>query len=210
MNKNYIAIIDYGMGNLRSVYKALEILGHPAIITDSPEIIEKSSGIILPGVGAFGALMDNMKTKGLIKPLLEQIEAGKQYLGICVGLQILFEKGYEKGTHQGLGIFPGDVIHFHNLPANLKVPHMGWNSVSLKKDNKLFCGIQNEDMFYFVHSYHAATSNEDIISATTNYGYEFVSGVHHDNIHGIQFHPEKSGRLGQIILNNFAINCLMG
>lgn len=203
MNKT-IAIIDYGMGNLRSVQKALESLGHHAVITDDIAIITNSHKIILPGVGAFGAFIRNIQEKRLIDPLLQQIKSGKPFLGICLGLQILFEKGYENGEHDGLGLYKGSVIQFNGLPAELKVPHMGWNSININKPSPLLKGIQPGDMFYFVHSYHVSTNEQDIVLTRTNYGYDFVSAIAQDNLYGVQFHPEKSGHLGLKILDNFA------
>lgn len=206
-----IAIIDYGAGNLRSVNKALEKLGHENVITDNPTIIENASGIILPGVGTFGALMSNMKSKGLIDPLMDSIKNSKPYLGICIGMQILFEKGHENGMHKGLGIFPGEVIKFHGLPHDHKIPHMGWNNVKFEQyNNALFEDIEDNSKFYFVHSYHVDTNQNEVIAATTEYGYKFTSGVHKDNIYGTQFHPEKSGKIGLQLLDNFAKLCEQG
>jgi imidazole glycerol-phosphate synthase subunit HisH len=204
---NYIAIIDYGAGNLRSVHKALEQLGYNSIITDDITTIKDSAGIILPGVGTFGALTQSLKEKNLFTLLIDELKNGKPYLGICIGLQILFEVGHENGKFEGFGIFKGETIKFQNLPKSLKVPHMGWNSIDIKNSSTILKNIPQESMFYFVHSYHVKTDNTDIVTSTTSYDYDFVSSIHHKNIFGTQFHPEKSGEQGLVLLDNFAKIC---
>lgn len=203
-----LVIIDYNAGNLQSVFNGLKKMGHHAEITKSPDKIIAADGIILPGVGTFQALLDNMKELGQIDALLHSIKNGTPYLGICIGMQILFEYGYENGKHEGLGLFKGDVTKFKDLPQNMKVPHMGWNNIKIKqKENNLLSHIKTNDKMYFVHSYHVVTPQKEIVSCTTNYGYDFVSGIHKDNIYATQFHPEKSGALGLEVLNKFAKKC---
>ncbi len=197
-----IAIIDYGMGNLRSVQKAVERSGAEAVITDSPDIISAASKIILPGVGAFGDAVAELEHRRLIKPILKAIESGKHFLGICLGLQLLFETGYENGEHKGLGVFRGDVVRFE-LPRELTVPHIGWNQVRLECPNPLFSGIADESYFYFVHSYYVAPRDTEIISGTTEYGVRFCSAVRQDKVFAVQFHPEKSQAVGLKMISNF-------
>ncbi|HAA90725.1 MAG: Imidazole glycerol phosphate synthase subunit HisH [Thermoanaerobacterales bacterium 50_218] len=195
-----IAIIDYGMGNLRSVQKGLEKSGFQAEITSEPEEVKKARGIVLPGVGAFAEAMANLRKKGLDRVIREEVAKGKPFLGICLGLQLLFDYSEEGEGSEGLGIFPGRV---RRLPENVKVPHMGWNQVKIKKATPLFSGIADNSYFYFVHSYYVDPEDEGIIAGTTEYGIEFVSMVAQDRIFGVQFHPEKSSSLGLQILANF-------
>lgn len=195
-----ISIIDYGMGNLRSVQKALELIGFDAKITSNPIDLQNASHIILPGVGAFNQAMDSLNKTGIKEEMLKQIEKGKPFLGICLGMQMLFDKSFEDGEFEGLHIIHGQVKRFENI--SLKVPHMGWNQVEIKKDVPLFKDIDDYN-FYFVHSYHASdVKNEDVMTIT-NYGYNFVSSVNKDNVYGVQFHPEKSGDTGLKLLKNF-------
>jgi glutamine amidotransferase len=197
-----IVIIDYGMGNLRSVQKALEKAGYPAIIAGTPEALKQARGIVLPGVGAFGDTMDNLQAQGLDQVLKEEIAGGKPFLGVCLGLQVLFESSEEMGAHPGLGILPGRVRRFTGA---LKVPHMGWNQVDLRQgaDNPLFQGIPDHSYFYFVHSYYVEPADDSVISGTADYGGAFTSMVARGNLFGVQFHPEKSSDLGQRVYANF-------
>ncbi len=195
-----IAIIDYGMGNLRSVQKAFEFLGYSAVITDKKQDLIDASHIVLPGVGAFADAEDSLKKSGTQETMLAEIEKGKPFLGICLGMQLLFDKSFENGVYDGLGVIPGQVLQFD--VAGLKVPHMGWNNLIIK-DNALF-DSQGEDKFvYFVHSYHAAKVPKEYIIAEADYGYRFTAAVQKDNVYGLQFHPEKSGSVGLDMLKRF-------
>ncbi|TDJ50992.1 MAG: imidazole glycerol phosphate synthase subunit HisH [Nitrospina sp.] len=200
-----IAIIDYGMGNLRSVHKALEAVGADAVVSSRPQTILDADSVVLPGVGAFKNCMDNLDRLGLIDVVRKSIQSGKPFLGICLGLQLLFEESVEFGTVAGLGILPGKVMRFHfpDDPA-LKVPHMGWNTLTLHKPSLLFDSMEAHPYYYFVHSYYVAPENRDIVATTTRYGEDFVSGIEHDNIHAFQFHPEKSQKQGLALLEKFA------
>ena len=194
-----IAVIDYGMGNLRSVQKAFEYLGYKAVITQQPSEIQKADKVVLPGVGAFRDAMQTIKQKGIDKVLYDVVEQKKPLLGICLGMQMFFEKSYEYGEHKGLGILQGEIV---KLPENVKIPHMGWNSLNIKKKNPLFEGLSQEPYVYFVHSYHVNTE-ADIVSATTYYGKEIQVAAQKENVFALQFHPEKSGDVGLNILQNF-------
>ncbi|MCI9354856.1 MAG: imidazole glycerol phosphate synthase subunit HisH [Firmicutes bacterium] len=194
-----IAIIDYGMGNLRSVQKAFEYLGNKAVITQQPSEIQKADKVVLPGVGAFRDAMQTIKQKGIDKVLYDVVEQKKPLLGICLGMQMFFEKSYEYGEHKGLGILQGEIV---KLPENVKIPHMGWNSLNIKKKSPLFEGLSQEPYVYFVHSYHLNTE-ADIVSATTYYGKEIQVAAQKENVFALQFHPEKSGDVGLNILQNF-------
>ena len=200
-----ISIIDYGMGNLRSVHKALEAVGADAVVSSRPQTILDADSVVLPGVGAFKNCMDNLDRLGLIDVVRKSIQSGKPFLGICLGLQLLFEESVEFGTVAGLGILPGKVMRFHfpDDPA-LKVPHMGWNTLTLHKPSPLFDSMEAHPYYYFVHSYYVAPENRDIVATTTRYGEDFVSGIEHDNIHAFQFHPEKSQKQGLALLEKFA------
>ncbi|MCZ6541427.1 MAG: imidazole glycerol phosphate synthase subunit HisH [Nitrospinae bacterium] len=200
-----IAIIDYGMGNLRSVHKALEAVGADAVVSSRPQTILDADSVVLPGVGAFKNCMDNLDRLGLIDVVRKSIQSGKPFLGICLGLQLLFEESVEFGTVAGLGILPGKVMRFHfpDDPA-LKVPHMGWNTLTLHKPSPLFDSMEAHPYYYFVHSYYVAPENRDMVTTTTRYGEDFVSGIEHDNIHAFQFHPEKSQKQGLALLEKFA------
>lgn len=197
-----MAIIDYGMGNLRNVEKAFQAIGVSAQVTRSRKAIDGASAIVLPGVGAFRDCMENLDRFGLIEPLLRSIEAGKPYLGICLGLQILFSESEEFGSHRGLGLIPGKVVRF-NLDQRYKVPHMGWNTVEIVKEVPLLEGIRTGDFFYFVHSYYVVPEEEGAIVTVTDYGKPFVSSLFKENIFATQFHPEKSQKKGLQILQNF-------
>ncbi len=198
-----IAIIDYGVGNLFSLYSSLKFIGAEANITSSPEEIKKADKIILPGVGAFGDAADKLHLSGLDKILQQEADSGKNIMGICLGMQLLFEKSYEYGEHDGLGLLPGKVVPMDgNIPENLKIPHIGWNKLIFKQKNKLFKYINDGDCVYFVHSYYAADCDEYVI-ASAEYGHELTAAVAKNNIMGCQFHPEKSGEVGLNILRAF-------
>ncbi len=197
-----IAVVDYGMGNLRSVSKALEFVGCNVKITSNPRDLENAKGIVVPGVGAFGDAIHNLDRLGLLDTIVKLINQGKPYLGICLGLQILFEYGYEFGEHEGLGVLKGKVIRFQEK-ENFKVPHMGWNQVWIKKTDGLFSNIQNGEFFYFVHSFYVVPADDKVIASTTDYINEFCSAVKTENIWAVQFHPEKSQKAGLKLLKNF-------
>lgn len=193
-----IAVIDYGMGNLRSVLKAFEYLGFEARLAYKPEDIKTAERIVLPGVGAFAHGMQGLHALGIIEALIAQIKAGKPLLGICLGMQMLFSESLEYGRHNGLGLIEGTV---RPLPAGVKIPHMGWNEL-LHNGDTLFSGVENGSYMYFVHSYYADTDEKNI-TAKTSYGIDFAAAVRKDNVWGMQFHPEKSGDTGLNILKNF-------
>jgi glutamine amidotransferase len=195
-----IAIIDYGRGNLRSVQKGFEKVGVEAIITPDPGVAAKATGLVLPGVGAFADAMTNLKDKGLEDVVREAIFLNKPFLGICLGLQLLFETSEEWGYSEGLGIFPGRV---RQLPDNLKVPHMGWNQVDFVKLNPLIEEIANKTYFYFVHSFYVEPADKTLVSGLTEYGLNFTSMISKNNLFALQFHPEKSSTMGLQILKNF-------
>jgi glutamine amidotransferase len=204
-----IVIVDYGMGNLRSVEKALIKLGHTAIVTRDKNEIKGASGVVLPGVGAFDAAISELRESNLEGAIIEEIAMGKPFLGICLGLQLLFNES-EEGSLKGFGILPGKVKKFNFKPplsSRLKVPQMGWNSINIKKQSPYFEGVENGSMMYFVHSYYAVPDDESVIATTTDYGIDFCSSVAKDNIFGVQFHIEKSGDIGLKVLDNFARSC---
>jgi glutamine amidotransferase len=236
-----IAIIDYGMGNLRSVQKGFEKVGHKAAVTGNPKDILAADGVVLPGVGAFKDCMSNLTEDKLIDPIHKVIEDGKPFLGICLGLQLLFTESEEFGIHKGLDIIKGRVVRFSfsqhsgapirwmgRNTQHLKVPHMGWNSINIKKgqgargkplndsirgkgqenrNSPIFQSIPDNSYFYFVHSYYVAPEDDSVIASTTDYGIEFVSGISKDNLFAVQFHPEKSQEMGLRILRNFGDIC---
>jgi imidazole glycerol-phosphate synthase subunit HisH len=195
-----IAIIDYGMGNLRSVEKGFLKVGVDAKVVTDARSVNDSEAVVLPGVGAFRDCMRNLDRMKLIEPILKSVRNGKPYLGICLGLQMLFTKSEEFGVYKGLDVLKGKVVRFQ---VDLKVPHMGWNTVKLLRKPPIFDGIKDESYFYFVHSYYVAPDDEGIIAATTDYGITFTSMVWKDNIIATQFHPEKSQETGLKILKNF-------
>jgi glutamine amidotransferase len=203
-----INIIDYEMGNLRSVEKAFERLGFAVRVSSDYNDIKTADKVVLPGVGAFKDCIDNLRDGGFVEPLLAHIDAGKPMLGVCVGMQMLFDVSEEFGEHQGLGLIPGKVVRF---PAGmvennerLKVPHMGWNNISIKQQSPLFKGIDDESFVYFVHSYYCAAENLADIAAICRYGdVEICASIWRDNIMATQFHPEKSQTIGLNIFKNF-------
>lgn len=196
-----IAIIDYGAGNIESVRKAFEYIGAEVVLTSDPEVLMNSDAAVLPGVGSFGDAMDNIKKRGLLEPIKNFAASGKPFLGICLGLQILFESSEESPGVEGLGILKGKIVR---IPGGegLKIPHMGWNSLEFKEEGDLFEGIENGAYVYFVHSYYLK-SEEDIVSTVAKYGVEIHASVHKGNVRACQFHPEKSGATGIKILKNF-------
>jgi imidazole glycerol-phosphate synthase subunit HisH len=199
-----IAIIDYGMGNLRSVQKGFEKVGRQAVVTSDPAEVRKAEKIVLPGVGAFEDAIAELKRKELVRPVLEAIDAGKPFLGICLGLQMLFEKSYENGVHEGLGVLKGDVVRFE-LPEEFSIPHMGWNQLQIRRPAPALAGLAEGTYVYFVHSYYVVPKDAGVIATETDYGGEFCSSVWRDNIFATQFHPEKSQAEGLKMLRNFAM-----
>jgi len=198
----FIAIIDYGMGNLRSVEKAFEYVGHNARITSKTSDILDASHVVLPGVGGFPECMKNLSRAGLIDAVYKSIESGKPFLGICLGLQLLFTESEEFGYHKGLDVLKGRVVRFKS-DDRIKIPHMGWNQIRILKSSPVLDGIPDGAFVYFVHSYYVVPDDEDVICTITDYGGEFVSSVYKDNIFACQFHPEKSHNIGLKMLNNF-------
>jgi glutamine amidotransferase len=197
-----IAVVDYGMGNLRSVSKALEHVGARVTVTSNPEEVARAKGLVLPGVGAFKDAVSNLKTLDLWDVILEFLTTGKPFLGICLGLQLLFDVSLEFGETKGFGFIPGSVVAFDKRPG-MKIPHMGWNQVFVRKRSSLFQGIKNGEFFYFVHSYYVKPESEDALLAQTEYGVTFPSAVAKGNVFGVQFHPEKSQKAGLKLLENF-------
>jgi glutamine amidotransferase len=200
---SFITIVDYGMGNLRSVQKAFEKLGHAAAIVRSPQEIARAEKLVLPGVGAFRDAIGELNRLDLSKPVVDHIRAGKPFLGICLGLQLLFDISYEDGEWPGLGVIPGKVIRFESRPG-LKIPHMGWNELIIDRPNQLLAGIPEPVSVYFVHSYHVVPNDPHVIATRTDYGAPFVSMIAQDNLFATQFHPEKSQQVGLKLLANFA------
>jgi len=203
-----IGIVDYGMGNLRSVQRGFERTGVEAHIIDTPRQIERCSKLIVPGVGAFADAVHTLRNRGLIRPILDFIDSGRPFLGICLGLQILFEVSYEDGEHTGLGVFRGKVVRFQfDRQAGqhrLKIPHMGWNQITWQRPVPILQGLEQGCYVYFVHSYHVVPVDDPVVATRTDYGYPFVSSVWRDNVFATQFHPEKSQKVGLKILENFA------
>lgn len=203
-----VTIIDYGIGNLRSIEKAFQRVGAEVLRTDDPTAVHDADRLVLPGVGAFGACIGEIRRRELEAPILAAIDEGTPFLGVCVGLQLLFEAGHEKGVHQGLGVLPGRVKHFHEATPDadddLVVPHMGWNTIEPTRTHPLLNGLEHPIYVYFVHSYHAVADEPSDVLATTAYGHDFPSVVHRENVLGVQFHPEKSQAAGLRMLENFA------
>jgi len=198
-----IAIIDYGMGNLRSVQKGFEKVGHTATVTSDPDVVATADKVVLPGVGAFEDAIAELYRRRLVEPVLKAIEAEKPFLGICLGLQLLFETSYENGLHKGLGVLPGEVVRFE-LPQEFSVPHMGWNQLDIQRKAPILNGLESGTYVYFVHSYYVAPRDVDVVATTTQYGIPFCSMVWRKNLFATQFHPEKSQADGLRILRNFA------
>jgi glutamine amidotransferase len=198
-----IQIIDYGMGNLRSVQKAFESLGQPATICTDPDALKSADKVILPGVGAFRDAIGHLQAQGLVEPIREYVAGGRPFLGICLGLQLLFDVSYEDGEYAGLGIVPGEVVRFESQPG-LKIPHMGWNALEVAQPNPLLAGIPPGAHVYFVHSYHVVPRDDSAIAARAFHGGPFVAMIARDNLFATQFHPEKSQRIGLKLLENFA------
>ena len=197
-----IAIIDYGMGNLRSVQKGLQKAGTKVEVTSDPKQIKAAKGVVLPGVGAFGRCMENLQKYGLVETVKEIATSGKPFLGICLGLQLLFDESEEFGPVKGLGILPGKVVRFPES-TKLTVPQMGWNRIQKRAETKILDGVDDGEWFYFVHSYYVAPVDKENIATMTDYGVNFVSSVAKDNLFACQFHPEKSSAAGLRILKNF-------
>jgi glutamine amidotransferase len=200
-----ISIIDYGMANLRSVQKGFEHVGAQARIISRPEEIDAADRLVLPGVGAFADAVATLRDKNLVDPILRHVKAGKPFLGICLGLQMLFETGYEDGEHRGLGVLPGRCVRFTvDQTQGLKVPHMGWNQLHFERRSPLSKDLPEGCCVYFVHGYHVEPTDPNLIATTTDYGGPFVSSVWRDNVMATQFHPEKSQHVGLQMLKNFA------
>ena len=202
-----IAIIDYGMGNLRSVQKGFEKVGFDAIVTADPKLVLEADKVVLPGVGAFADCMRNLTQGGFVEPILKVIRDGRPFLGICLGLQLLFTESEEFGLHKGLDVIPGRVIRFPEGMTDgneaLKVPHMGWNQLTIRRRPPVFAGIDDGTNVYFVHSYYVKPDDDAVVAATTDYGFEFCAAIWKDNVVATQFHPEKSQDKGLLILKNF-------
>jgi glutamine amidotransferase len=204
-----IVIIDYGMGNLRSVEKGFVKVGVNAKVVSDPKSVDNAKAIVLPGVGAFRDCMRNLTEMALLESIIKSIRKGKPYLGICLGLQVLFTESEEFGVHKGFNILKGKVVRFHENLKDvdnikiLKVPHMGWNNVKIIKRPPIFDGIQDEAFFYFVHSFYVLPNDQEVISSATDYGITFTSMVWKENIFATQFHPEKSQVVGLKVLKNF-------
>jgi glutamine amidotransferase len=202
-----ITIIDYGMGNLRSVQKAFEQVGCQAVVTADPAVAAQADKLVLPGVGAFRDCMRNLADGGFVAPIKAHVDAGKPFLGICLGLQLLFTESEEFGRHQGLGVIPGRVVRFPDGAreggAPLKVPHMGWNRIGIRRPAPLYRGVPDGSFVYFVHSYYVVPDDPAVIATETGYGRPFCSSIWRDNVMATQFHPEKSQAVGLQMLRNF-------
>ncbi len=196
-----IAIIDYGVGNLRSVEKAFTSQGIEAVVTSDEKVLRAADKLVLPGVGAFKACMDGLKARGFDELVLDAAKTGKPIIGLCVGLQMMFDEGHEFGIHKGLGLMPGRVVKF---PDKLRVPHIGWNQVEFKRDHKVFTDLPSQTFFYFVHSFYVESADSSCVLGETDYGMRYASICGRDNIVGVQFHPEKSQTAGLRLLKNFA------
>ena len=198
-----IAIIDYGVGNLFSLTSSFKKIGVDVVATADKEVIKSADKLILPGVGAFADAVKKLRDSGLDKVIIDEAKKGKKIMGICLGMQLLFEKSYEYGEHDGLGLLKGKVVPMENrIPANLKIPHIGWNALDFKRDSDIFRYINDGDFVYFVHSFYADECDDSVI-ATSEYGAEITAAVQKENVYGCQFHPEKSGSVGLNILKAF-------
>ena len=201
-----IAIVDYGVGNIFSLYSSFKYIGAEVVLTSDPDEIKKADKIILPGVGAFADAAKKLRDSGLADVVVKEVKNGKPLLGICLGMQMLFERSFEYGEHKGLGLIKGDIVSMEGVvPANYKIPHIGWNGLHFPKDkakSDIFKYINENDCVYFVHSYFGANCDESVI-ATTEYGAELTAAVAYKNVYGVQFHPEKSGEVGMKILKAF-------
>ena len=198
-----ITIVDYQMGNLRSVQKAFERVGSAATITSDPREIAGAQKVVLPGVGAFRDAIAELRRRDLVRPICDFIAQGKPFLGICLGLQLLFERSYEDGEWEGMGVIPGNVVRFE-IPPEFKVPHMGWNQAHILKPVSLLAGIEDHSHFYFVHSYYVVPEDQSLVALETHYGKPFCAAIARNNIFATQFHPEKSQANGLRLLENFA------
>jgi glutamine amidotransferase len=198
-----IAIIDYGMGNLRSVQKAFEKVGHQAVVTSDPAQVAAAAKVVLPGVGAFEDAAAELRRLDLVRPVLQAIDSDKPFLGICLGLQLLFNVSYENGRHEGLGVLRGECVRF-DLPQEYAVPHMGWNQLNIRRPAPVLSGVAEGVYVYFVHSYYVVPKDAEVIAAETDYGGPFCAMVWRDNVFATQFHPEKSQAEGLRMLKNFA------
>jgi glutamine amidotransferase len=198
-----ILIVDYGMANLRSVQKAFEKLGHAAEISGEPERVQQAHKVVLPGVGAFRDAIARLHEVGLAEPIKEHLRSGKPFFGICLGMQLLFSRSHEDGLYTGLDVFPGDVVRFNDVPG-LKVPHMGWNQLRVRRPAPPLAGMPDGSSVYFVHSYYAAPRDEKLIAAEADYPTPFCAAIWHENVFATQFHPEKSQRVGLEMLRRFA------
>jgi glutamine amidotransferase len=198
-----IVIVDYGMANLRSVQKAFEKVGHAAVISGDPNRVAEADKVVLPGVGAFRDAIARLRESHLDSPLIAHVKAGKPFLGVCLGLQLLFTTSHEDGTYAGLDLFPGEVVRFAGVPG-LKVPHMGWNQLHVRRRGPVLADVADRSAVYFVHSYHVVPKDPGLVATETDYPTPFVSSVWADNVFATQFHPEKSQRVGLTMLRNFA------
>lgn len=199
-----IAVVDYGVGNLFSLIGSLKAIGADAIITGDENEIRACEKIILPGVGAFGDAAEKLRSRSLDRVLIDEAKKGKEIMGICLGMQLLFERSYEYGVHEGLGLLKGEVVAMNgSLPPELKIPHIGWNALHKVRDSRILRNVKENDCVYFVHSFYASGCDDSVV-ATAEYGKELTAAVELDNISGCQFHPEKSGSVGLNILKSFA------
>jgi glutamine amidotransferase len=201
-NSPTVVVVDYGMGNLRSAQKGLEKAGVAAVVTSDAAAVQSADAVVLPGVGGFRDCMANLTQAGLVAPVMDAIERGKPFLGICIGFQLLMTISEEFGIHHGLDVIPGRVVRF-DTENGLKIPHMGWNRVHYSGDNKLFEGIEDGSFFYFVHSYYVVPEDGSVVCGWTDYGDRFCSAIARDNLFATQFHPEKSHHHGLKVLENF-------
>lgn len=201
-----IAIVDYGVGNLFSLKSSFAFIGADAVVSSDSAVLCKADKIVLPGVGAFGDAADKLRATGLDKVVIDEAKNGKPLLGICLGMQLLFDKSYEFGTHDGLGLIPGEIRPIADvIPTDYKIPHIGWNALHLRGSSPIFKNIKDNDFVYFVHSFYGANCDESVI-ATAEYGAELTAAVAKSNVYGCQFHPEKSGDVGMKILRAFCEN----